>query len=468
MNELKLALSAIFGFIGSVALYVSTLICGHNIFKELPFHLSAMIAGFIGFWLFMFSPVSFVIMFPELFDIAPQAVPTKLQVETIYRLLKEAISPFLLAAVGLGIVIGAISEIKPRRTILRSVNGRFGLYLREFSYDFAWDAFLRGVKKLGLIKLVLKDQTITGHLQNYSVASEPKQLIMKNCLVETTPTGTPGGCTMKMDNMLITELSEIREIAVDNHSLKKHYHELNHCSQTTYLLAAAFGSIILAGSSELTCRFLDHHRLSMVSGMYAGIGFFFSAASLVLMVIGFTNLKHDFRTFSATAAFYPSLAFLPTLMLPASCWLIVRSGCNFFGYTYHNMLLLAATGVVFSCATAWWLRALLMYRHILRSIQAFMCRNSMDYDRIKEIVGQLYIACDFNQTTPLDYASLQQSVVQNVCRWSDISREEARRLTGLIFETVKELKCTVDYLCCEESNVLVLWHEALKRERLHR
>lgn len=467
MNELQVMLSSIFAFIGAFTLFISTLICGHNIFKDLPFRISATVSGFIGFWLFVFSPISFIIIFPQLF-VSPAelaVLTTKGMIIRIHLLIKESILSFLLSAIGLGAVIGALSEIKPRKSFLVSLNRKFGLHLREFTYDFAWDLFLRGIKKMGVVTLVLKDKQVTGHLQNYSVTSEPKQIILKRCTVAESD-GSADQLIRPVENILITEVSEIKEIIAGDSAFKKHYHELNHCSQTTYLLIAALGCTLLAASGKLTIHFLDRHQVSEVAYMYAGASFFFSCAALVLMLLAARTLKHDFKTFTATAAFYPPLTTTLAVLAPISYYLGIHALWIYAGKRFD--LDLPMLGVVFIATLSFVLMVLshIKYRVVTEGLRQLINRNTDDYSMIKEIIAQLYILCDFNSDNRVCSREIASAVIEDLSHWTDTPPVKIKDLISMIYTEIDKLVQRHPFLEKEEPNIVIQWHELLKNDLL--
>ena len=137
LEGIKVLYSIIFVLLGCATFYVSTLISGHNIYRDLPLYLSTLLTTAIGASLFIFSPISFVIIFPQLF--IPELFasgnkgPTPDTILKIHNLLfHEVLPPYLLSACGVGLIVGSFTVIKARRIIL--VWLRRKLYSRVFSY----------------------------------------------------------------------------------------------------------------------------------------------------------------------------------------------------------------------------------------------------------------------------------------------------------------------------------------------
>lgn len=64
----QLLFSAVFVFTGIIVFYVSSLISGHNIYKDLEPQHSFMLSCVVGAILFLMLPTGFIIFIPELFD----------------------------------------------------------------------------------------------------------------------------------------------------------------------------------------------------------------------------------------------------------------------------------------------------------------------------------------------------------------------------------------------------------------
>lgn len=463
--EVQIILSAIFAFIGSFALFISFLICGHNVFRDMPFRVSATMAGFLGFWLFMFSPVSFIILFPALFLEEPtiplSSMELKFVVEFIHSLVREAMWSFILSAIGAGVLIGALSEFKPRKSILKYINKRFGLQLRVFSYEFAWDDFLRGIKRLGTINLSLKDKQVTGQLQNYSVIAEPKQLILNRCQI----TRRKGDPPEPVDNLLVTEMSEIKQITAPNSSLKKHHHDLNHCSQTTYLLLASIGSSMLAGSSILTIRFFKFHHQDYLIYLYGLAALAFSMLTVLFLIFAATALKHDFESYSATAVFYPLLTFFFSVMAPASYWLVLQS----IGITcdiQETMAIFQRSTwfvAVLSVALSW--LSLHQNKRISRKLVQLVRVSGGKPGLLKEVVEQLYLSWDFNDSST-NMKQLTPVVVENIHHWTHNAKNEIYVIVDAVLRAIDALADESGYLRKEEANIVMKWHNLLKRNHL--
>ena len=182
----KTLLSAVFIFIGIVVFYVSSLISGHNIYKDLEFQHSFMVSIAVGFILFFLLPIGFIVFLPELFDptLASNLNHPDLEktVIAIHRIIFEnALWPFIMAASGLGIVIGCLTLLKARWELLSWLRKKTGLGYYLTSYDFTWDHFLTRVKPHGIIAVQLGDASwVRGHLRNFSVRKEPKQIVLVN------------------------------------------------------------------------------------------------------------------------------------------------------------------------------------------------------------------------------------------------------------------------------------------------
>jgi Family of unknown function (DUF6338) len=247
----KIWLSAVFIFIGIIVFYISSLISGHNIYKDLEFQHSLMVSVAVGFILFFLLPIGFIVFLPELFDSSlSTSSGTKDTILSIHKTIFEnAFWPFIMAASGLGIVIGCLTLLKARWELLLWLRKITGLGYYILSYDFAWDHFLTRVKKHGMVAVQLGDGSwVKGHLQNFSARKEPKQIILEN--YDTSPfspdkhklhkwlggeVSSDESCPMELPypgHILITEVDAVKKIAIHRNALKKHSHELSHVVQS--------------------------------------------------------------------------------------------------------------------------------------------------------------------------------------------------------------------------------------------
>jgi uncharacterized membrane protein len=114
--ELKIMLTAIFIFIGSTAFYISSLICGHNIYRDFSNSISAFLSSTVVFLLFIFSPISFIVLSPDLF-MTEKTNDIHIIISRIHSLIYDfALVPFLLSSAGTGMIFGSFTVSDHRGT----------------------------------------------------------------------------------------------------------------------------------------------------------------------------------------------------------------------------------------------------------------------------------------------------------------------------------------------------------------
>jgi hypothetical protein len=221
-HEFKIILTAIFIFIGSTAFYTSTLICGHNIYRDLSNNMAIFLTSSIGFLLFIFSSISFIVLFPNLF------IPWKSNVNDVISevhllVFKHALKPFVFSSIGIGMIVGSSTLIRMRYALLRWFREIMRLHYLIYVYEFTWDRFLSGIKRHGKIKLLLKNKnnyqdirnlgkTLEGELIRFSGKAEPKEIAIKRYSKEEDE-----------EDILINDFNDVQGIIVPHASFNRHY-----------------------------------------------------------------------------------------------------------------------------------------------------------------------------------------------------------------------------------------------------
>lgn len=261
LPELRLLLASMFFMLGSSVFYISSLISGNNIYRDLSFQVSFVLTTIVGFMLFAFSPISFITLFPQLFLI-PHKTTILLDntillndITHIHELVfDEAFIPFILSSVGAGLVSGSLNLIHIRFLLLRWFRQISGIHYLIYSYNFAWDSFLSGIKKHANIRLISSDKSyIEGELVSFSVKAEPKEIVIHK---------------KGAQDVLVTSFENIREIEVPTSAFNKHYDSISHTSKAFYLSIAALGLFLLFLSFSQTSSFLQIYHFGRLSGYY--------------------------------------------------------------------------------------------------------------------------------------------------------------------------------------------------------
>lgn len=243
-------IAASFVFIGAVTFYVSSLISGHNIYKDFPQALTTLITSVVGFLIFALSPISIVL-------ISIKTVDSR-NIDLLFDY--KIFMPFLLNGIGLGVVAGCMFTLKARRTILDVLRDESEMKFRIYSYDLGWDNLLSKIKPEGLITLFVdNNKIIKGKLLSYSVKQEPKQVVLSNYTVKDDSDKSLTKIQQK-GRILITETSQIKRIAVPPESLNRHYDNMDHSTQAFYMFLAFIGFTLLFWSFNLSVDYSNHYR----------------------------------------------------------------------------------------------------------------------------------------------------------------------------------------------------------------
>lgn len=181
-TNLKVVLCAIFIFLGCFAFYISSLISGHNIYRDMSFSLSMFTTMLVGFILFVFSPIGFIVLFPELFLIPTPKHPREFLADIHPLVLNAALPPYLFLATGFGLIIGCLRVVQIRRLVLELMRDRGEIDFGIRSYEYTWDHFLSKIKRYG--KLTIKQRGVASpkpfRLMAFSTQNEPRALVLES------------------------------------------------------------------------------------------------------------------------------------------------------------------------------------------------------------------------------------------------------------------------------------------------
>ena len=311
-TDYRILLSILFIFFGSTVFYVASLISGHNIYRDVGFRISSFITSIIGFFIFLFSPICFVVLFPSLFhvdNVTGSITPE--YIEKIHDIIiNETLMPYLFSAVGFGIAIGCLSSIEIRPLILHDFRRRIGIDFPIRTYGFAWDSFLYDIKKNGKIKVNLQNDTgiKSDHwyqLVGFSIKSEPRELLLKKINDNDS------------FDILTSNIESIKEIHVPPESFKKNYRTETPSSFALHLALASIGFLLLFESFHMTSDLLKKLHYESLSGLYLGGGFFFLVIALISICASWKFLVSDYKHKESAfiLCYFPSLIVIVNLAI---------------------------------------------------------------------------------------------------------------------------------------------------------
>ena len=412
----QILFSAVFVFIGVMVFYVSSLISGHNIYKDLEFQHSFMLSCVVGSVLFLMLPTGFMIFIPELFDSALKDDlhnRSKVVISIYNTLFKHALWPFVWAATGLGVVVGCITLLRVRWEILVELRKKAGLSFFILSYSSAWDNFLMRAKKHALIAVELGGGIwIKGHLKNFSIKKEQKQLVLEgykmtsennsSYAIQKWLEGSGIDCMESLcaGQMLITEADEIKKIVIHSNGLKKHSHALSHSAQAFYCVLLAFGFLLLCISFHLTYDYIILVKDTVGKPDFPFLGNFyrygfwvFVAFSLFCLASGSVLLKMDYSSFRVAMILNRAISFLLSFFL----FVIFLIATHFLNENVLNSIrncLVAVTGALLFLVHYYYL-SFKPGCKIKKAFKKFYSQNDIPTGKIKRPLSDILIRlCD--------------------------------------------------------------------------
>lgn len=461
ISELKTVLSAVFIILGALVFYISSLVSGHNIYRDLTFKLAMMVTTLIGLIIFVFSPICFVVLFPSLFDL--DASSEIIKVRTIHKLILEnLLVDYVLMAVGLGLLFGCLSAISARSIFLHWIREKTGLKFPIFTYGQTWDHLLMRVKSHGRIILETERSTVEGQLVVHSVNEEPKQIILKNYTISSND--EPFGRKYS-GQLLITEFNNIKEIQVPSSSFNLHKDLIPHTTQSFYTALAAFGVLLVSTSLWLTSDFLRKSNFGTLSTTYASLTLIFLTLAVVLIVVSCFFYRKDFNKWTTAAVLFPYT--LVIILLEAS-YLIIMMKLVFGGVFFSHQMLIRhlfpyIIAALFPLAQNW--SIINKLRVIFRSVSTPILNNLLD---------EIYISIDLNSINSRRWLlsilegkdEAIDDLIQKIDKPVEVNKEVIRRsfrqLRELIF-SYSLLSFCKGFLLGDEHNVLLLFHAYVAR-----
>lgn len=361
-SELRWLLSVVFVFLGASVFFLSSLISGHNIYRDMDFRVAIMATGITGFLLFVFSPISYVVLTPAIYikgwDVMVWNIERSGAREYLVMAIKKLhdltlsvpygiLYAYLLSAVGLGLVFGCAQMIRPREGLLARLRRFANIPFSIYSYHSAWDDFLHSIKRGGEITITTKDkEEVTGSLSGFSVKKEPKEVILRSVTArrprygrgveftqEQAAPGAPAGD--EQISMLVTKADDIHSITAPRRSFKRDRDVATPSSYAFYSTVMLLGVICLFFSADLTARFIRKGGFDLLAKAY------FYLAFLMIAIYAFgvgwlvpRMLRRDFSSLYSALLIRPffssTLLFLVILLIGGLVfhWRIFLFVCN--------------------------------------------------------------------------------------------------------------------------------------------
>lgn len=400
INQLQALLSAIFVFLGATVFFISSLISGRNIFRDISLQLVLLVSMIVGFLLFAFSPISFLVFAPQLFGIQESS-------ELVWTSIQQQIEhyffwPFILSAVGLGVVIGTLNAINARTLLLRWLRTKTMLNYPILTYDRSWDTFLLSLKSGGAVRLVGKGEheICAGKLRSFSIREEPRSI--------TVEYG---------DKLRLVMAEDLKYVEAPRKSFKRHRDAIAHQAEAFYLALAVAGLLMLVASADLTSSYLSALRsfdFGSTAALYRRLAMGLLIVAVLFVWVSFRASRQDFCRLSSYLVLCPSV---PRLLLLGSYGILVLF------WREVEQLPLQAIDAGLPDVPPWktlgaGLIAVVAYlSYKKREIRKSLDSEGMSPDlaaarkrELAEVCELIYLETDLNQPGPVRWPDLQSKV----------------------------------------------------------
>lgn len=344
-SELRWLLTGIFVVVGAGVFYLSSLLSGHNIYRDLNFQVAMLATTIVGLLLFAFSPISYIVFTPaayikgyaaaaEAFKASKSTADAIKLINMVHEVTLKfpggVLYSYLLSAVGAGVIFGCAQIVRPRELILRAVRDSANIAFSIYSYHFTWDEFLHSIKRDGLIEITLKkagdketekdSSPMKGRLTAFSVKAEPKEIML----------------TMSDSRVLVTRAEEIVKLEVPTKSFKRDKLFAAPTSYALYSLVLLLGLWCVFVSTCFTARFVYKSEFGYLASVYWFLGLLiFAAYVLGISVLVPQILRRDFskvRSALLLRPFFFCFFSLHGVVGIAAFWFLVDTGCSIFKF----------------------------------------------------------------------------------------------------------------------------------------
>lgn len=461
IGEIQFLLSAVFIFMGAFVFFISSLISGHNIFRDISLEVGLMVTSIVGFVLFVYSPISFLVLAPNLFlSSSPYSEKVWLEIHQLIRY--HFFWPFILSAVGFGVVFGALEAINARTLFLRWLRRNIKIRYAILSYEKSWDNFFLSLKRGGLISLFRKSdgkEICTGHLYSGSIKDEQKEIVIK--------------CHNKYQ---LIDASDIAYVEAPSKSFHRHIDVVPHQIEAFYLAISVLGLLLLARSSSMTASYLMSN--------FKTLGSFYQLLNLVLLIlafffsmISFQASRYDFRNLCSYITLCPAV---PTFLL--------LDALGGFILIWRNLIELHSFQSIANNPPFYWISRIdlsliailfilfIFYRRHKRqkveSVIASIAPEGPERELLLKVCQFIYLEIDLNRSEPTQWLEMEEAIGQpgssEVREQYDL-REMMRNLRKEISRLVQNEKFLwvgrTHYLEGEDYNIVYRLLRTLEKEQ---
>ena len=447
---------ASFAFIifGSLAFNVAAALSGFSIYRELSTDHSRALTIAAGGFLFILSPLGYLLLYPLHFVEVKLVEPILYPAEHFVGLWFKpefwgklwsapALLPFLCSVFGFGFVYGSMFRFGAREMILRNLRRLLRVNFTIYSYDLVWDDFLQSIKKKAPITVTTSTgEQIVGYIDSFSKDNEKEEICLRNIKFISDESTTASKQTESAEipeqsssqhekrkmtksarfeengqGRLFLKGAEIRSIYVPDHLANRHWERKDHFEQGYYLMVTAVGLMLLSFSSFLTASFIHDTEFYAMLNFY-----FFWEVTFAFFAVGFLTIaaffaaiefhgKNKWRRLKCAAGlkryYYRLITFIAVVLFIGSIfsWLLSVSWSDFSQMTDINWLvagaklvLLVALLTLLIVSSGKWRAYNDAKEKILKNFKA-QCLDSASregLDELSETLQKLYFCIDVN------------------------------------------------------------------------
>jgi hypothetical protein len=426
-----------FVLVGTVVFQVSALISGYNIYKEKESNEANFISIAVGLIIFLLSPLSIIILYP---------IPNYKYIDIFFEIISfQAIIPFLISAIGFGLIFGYLSMLRLRRMVLIKIRDLLGIPFWIFDYAMEWDDFLTGVKREGNIIInAQNNKKYEGGFMAASVRNQPREI------------------HLLMDNgkQILVLGDTIENIEVESKSFNRHMESSTHISQALNCVMVAIGIYLLSFSSQLMKDYLiskDYLENALINysdiiNYYLSLKYIFIAMYILVLVIALFLAKKDFNHLESYIYFCPDFLFVLIFGI-----IIAFISMDISSYPFLTSSSLSNYDLRIMALSIFILYTLLIrrlmknkinnkFKSIIMNIVLGESDKIKVYNKLNEIFKYMYLNLDFNGSEVSKFETIKSEIIDKF--------PDDKSLIEKLFSQIVDLKKKDKYLVEEDINIL--------------
>ena len=428
--------------VGSLTFYVSSLISGHDIYKDASDLEATFLLTIAGLVVFLLSPISFIILLS----------PSENYSRNLIQILNlNLIGLFLATAAGLGLIFGYFIVLNLRYMFSNWIKDNLSIDFWVDTYVTLWDDFFNTIKKDSEILVETVDnkgkrKILNCFLVSVSIRDEEKALIVD----------------VKKGNSTVQTLifgDEIKRITTPDYSFKKHFEWVDHIGQSFYCLMISIGFFALSFVSLTTKKYVNNDIKGFnltyqvitnvtaspdtIRSIYSLMSDIFLVFSLIFLAVSAYLARKDFDSPEAYIRFCPKFVSLFLILAPFFYF------ATHFEITFTNLIIYFSIMISFFVFIGF-----LVKKPIDRGLKNII-EQFEDDESLRKIIKSLYLYYPLNTKSSIDQIINEGKIYRNL---SDPEKALARSLNKKITDFKKDKK----YLINEDINIILGLKNILK------